>query len=243
MLTRLDKALRDAMPGSSRTETAHSIRQGRISVNGEICRLPDRKIDPEYDRVELDGHTVVCRRFWHIMLYKPAGYLSATEDKHDPTVMELLPPEYRNIGLSPAGRLDKDTEGLLILTSDGQLLHDLISPARHVPKTYYAKLKNPLAEDDVCAFRAGVCIDGGYVCLPAALEVLEGSRQALVTIYEGKFHQVKRMFAACVNEVLYLKRLSIGEIKLDESLKKGGWRLLTDEEIHLLYAQKQDKRQ
>ena len=172
------------------------------------------------------------------MLHKPAGVLSATEDGRGETVLDLLAPEYRKIGLFPVGRLDKDTEGLLLLTDDGALAHDLLAPKRHVDKVYFARTDGALTAEDCAAFAAGITLGDGLECLPAKLEILESGAQseALVTIHEGKFHQIKRMLASRGKPVVYLKRLSMGALVLDETLGKGEYRLLTAQEIENLRA-------
>ena len=175
------------------------------------------------------------RRYTYVLLHKPAGVLTATEDRRQPTVLELLPPELRRIDLAPVGRLDKDTEGLLLLTNDGELTHRLLSPRYHVDKRYLARVDGDLSPADVSAFAAGMTLPDGLVCLPAGLELLPQPCTCIVTLREGKFHQVKRMLAACGAPVLYLKRLSMGPLTLPDDLPPGAYRLLTDEEISALY--------
>ena len=174
---------------------------------------------------------LVCSPFVYVMLHKPAGVLSATEDRSQPTVLDLLPPELRRRGLFPVGRLDKDSEGLLLLTNDGDLAHRLLSPKYHVDKVYYIRTDAPLTEEDRAAFAGGVLLADGTECLPAGLELLGDGREALVTLHEGKFHQIKRMIASRGAAVCRLKRLSMGTLVLDEGLRPGGFRLLNEEEV------------
>ena len=181
----------------------------------------------------MDGEDIGYQRFTYIMLHKPAGVLSAVEDKRQKTVLDLLPEELQKRGLSPVGRLDKDTEGLLLLTNDGELTHKLLSPRHHVDKVYYARVDGKLEEKDCAAFAAGMTLGDGLECMPAKLEIL-GDSEALVTLQEGKFHQVKRMLAACGKPVTYLRRLSMGPLKLDETLPCGSFRHLTADELAAL---------
>ena len=187
------------------------------------------KVDPQTAVILLDGEPLGYEKFTYVMLHKPAGVLTATEDRRQETVLDLLPPELRRRALSPVGRLDKDTEGLLLLTNDGQLAHRLLSPKSHVDKVYYARVDGALEPGDIAAFAAGMTLGDGLECLPAGLEILSPT-EALVTLREGKFHQVKRMLAARGKPVLYLKRLSMGRLRLDPALAPGAWRMLTEEE-------------
>ena len=230
-MERLDKIL--ANTGRwSRKEARELVRAGRVAVDGVTAQAADGKYDPAA-RFEVDGETVSGERLVYLMLHKPAGLVSATEDPRQPTVLELLPQHLRRVGLFPAGRLDKDTEGLLLLTNDGPLAHALLAPGRHVDKVYYARTAGCLTEEDCRAFAAGMTLGGGLECLPAGLEILsagpEGS-EGLVTLREGKFHQVKRMFEAVGKKVIYLKRLSMGPLQLDETLMPGEYRELTEKE-------------
>ena len=174
---------------------------------------------------------MLFRSYTYIMLHKPAGVLSATEDPRQRTVLDLLPPELRRRGLFPVGRLDRDTEGLLLLTDDGALAHRLLSPKSHVDKVYYARLDVPLGEEDRLAFAQGIVLEDGYQCMAAELALLGDGREVLITLREGKFHQIKRMAAARGSRVIYLKRLRMGSLSLDGALPPGGWRCLTEEEI------------
>ncbi len=209
------------------------VRQGRILVDGKNAAAADMKVDPLLAEILLDGEPLCYEKFTYIMLHKPAGVLSAVEDRKQKTVLDLLPSELQKRGLSPVGRLDKDTEGLLLLTNDGELTHKLLSPKYHVDKVYYAKVDGCLERADIEAFAAGMTLGDGLECLPAGLEILSDS-EALVTLHEGKFHQVKRMLAARGKPVLYLKRLRMGPLYLDENLPCGAYRPLHEEEIKSL---------
>ena len=232
---RLDKIIA-ASGRYSRREVKQLVRQGRVLVDGVPARSPEDKADPEAAEIAVDGEVLRYRRYTWVMLHKPAGVLSATEDGRGKTVLDLLPQELQRQGLFPVGRLDKDTEGLLLLTNEGGLAHDLLSPRHHVDKVYYARTAGTLTEADRRAFAEGLEL-GGLLCLPAELEILsagtEGS-EALVTLREGKFHQVKRMLAQRGKPVLYLKRVKMGNLTLDPALARGDYRYLTDEELREL---------
>lgn len=232
-MERLDKLL--AGTGKwSRREVKALVRQGLVRVDGRLAASAEDKLDPAAIVVTVAGETISLCRFTYVMLHKPAGVLTATEDRKQPTVLDLLPPELRRIGLAPVGRLDKDTEGLLLLTNDGELAHRLLSPKYHVDKRYLARVDGELSATDAEAFARGMTLGDGLECLPAGLEVLP-DRVCIVTLREGKFHQVKRMLAARGAPVLYLKRLSMGPLTLDDSLAAGAYRLLRAEEISALY--------
>lgn len=232
-MERLDKLL--AGTGKwSRREVKALVRQGLVRVDGRLAASAEDKLDPAVAVVTVAGETVALHRFTYVLLHKPAGVLTATEDRKQPTVLDLLPPELRRIGLAPVGRLDKDTEGLLLLTNDGELAHRLLSPKYHVEKRYFARVDGELSAADAEAFARGMTLGDGLECLPAGLEVLP-DRVCIVTLREGKFHQVKRMLAARGAPVLYLKRLSMGPLTLDDSLAAGAYRLLRAEEISALY--------
>lgn len=234
-MERLDKRL--AATGQwSRKEAKDLIRAGRVSVGGTVCRSPEEKVAADTP-VAVDGTTIGAGGPVYLMLHKPAGVVSATEDGRDRTVLDLLPPQYREMGLFPVGRLDKDTEGLLLITNDGPLAHRLLSPRHHVDKVYYVEVDGILDQEDVEAVSQGILLRDGYQCLPGKLELLSGNTAAYITIREGKYHQIKRMMAARGKPVTYLKRIKFGALTLDEQLDKGGWRALTDREIHSLFRQ------
>ena len=233
---RLDKLM--ASTGRwSRREAGALIRRGLVRVDGAPVRRADEKADPEACAITVEGRPLEWRRYTWVMLNKPAGFLSATEDGRGPTVLDLLPRELQRQGLFPVGRLDKDTEGLLLLTNEGPLAHALLSPKRHVDKIYYARVDGCLNAADCAAFAEGLSLDGGLQCLPAALELPPegGGREALVTLREGKFHQVKRMLAARGAPVVYLERVQMAGLALDRSLPRGGFRFLTEDELAILH--------
>ena len=232
-MERLDKLL--AGTGRwSRREVKELVRRGQVRVDGVTAAAAEQKVETSA-AVTVAGETVPLGGCTYLLLHKPAGVLTATEDRRQPTVLELLPPELRRIDLAPVGRLDKDTEGLLLLTNDGELTHRLLSPRYHVDKRYFARVDGDLSPADVSAFAAGMTLPDGLVCLPAGLELLPQPRTCIVTLREGKFHQVKRMLAACGAPVLYLKRLSMGPLTLPDDLPSGAYRLLTDGEVSALY--------
>lgn len=228
---RLDKALAHIGFGS-RKEVKQMVRAGRVLVNGEKAKA-DMIIDAERDVLSVDQEIVRYREFIYLVLNKPQGYLSATEDRNDRVVTELLADEHAVFEPFPVGRLDKDTEGLLLLTNDGQLAHRLLSPKKHVPKTYFARIEGCVSEADGRAFAAGVELDDGYKTLPAQLEIISAGdvSEIRLTIYEGKFHQVKRMFEAVGKKVVYLQRISMGDLQLDPGLALGEYRELSAEEL------------
>ena len=226
---RLDKLLADSGE-YSRSEARALIRAGSVTVNGAAVRAPEEKFDGDSDAICVDGARICCAAKRYFMLHKPAGVLSATEDPRRQTVLDLLPEHLRRLGLFPVGRLDKDTTGLLLLTNDGDFAHRVISPKKHVPKVYDAVLDAPLGEADVAAFAEGLTLADGTKCLPARLELPEPAH-GRVTVYEGKFHQVKRMFLARGATVLALHRDRIGALALDEALRPGAYRELLPEEI------------
>lgn len=236
---RLDKLL--AMLGEgTRTQVRDLVRAGRVRVDGAVARDAGMQVYAEESQVFVDSRALHYKPVRHVMMNKPQGVLTAARDKRQKTVMDLLPPLYPAMGCMPAGRLDKDTEGLLVITSDGQLAHRIISPRHDVGKVYLARVDGPLAEEDVRAFAKGLSIsdaDGEFEARPARLEILNVSPQeseARVRVTEGKYHQVKRMFASRGRQVVYLKRLQIGALSLDPTLLPGQWREMTDEEIALL---------
>ena len=228
-MERMDKLL--ATTGLwSRKEVKEMVRRGRVKVNGTVVPKPEEKADPERDEIRVDGQVVDCAPFVYIMMNKPDGLLSATTDKRQKTVIDPLPEYLRRRGLFPVGRLDKDTVGLLLLTDDGPLGHELLSPKKHVDKIYHARVEGNVDAADVEALAKGLVLEDGLNCLPAGLEPLGDGSECLVTLREGKYHQVKRMLAARGKPVTALKRLSMGPLDLDEGLLPGEWRFLTQEE-------------
>lgn len=230
-MERLDKFLCDSGAGS-RSQVKLLLKQGRVTVDGLPEKDAARKIDPAANAVCLDGQQLGGRVRTVVMLHKPAGYVTATEDRQQKTVMELLPEQWKHLELKPVGRLDKDTEGLLLFTNDGQLLHRLITPKQEVPKVYYARHEGQATPEDVEAFAQGLTLRDGTVCLSAVLEPL-GAGESRITVCEGKYHQVRRMMASRGMTVTYLQRQQEGPLGLG-SLKKGQSRLLTAEEIAAL---------
>ena len=232
---RLDKLL--ALLGEgTRSEIKAMVRAGRVTVDGAGARDAGMQVDGAQSDVRLDGRRLCYKAVRHVMLNKPSGVLTAARDKKQKTGMDMRPPMYAAKGAMPAGRLDKDTEGLLVITSDGQLAHRIISPRHEVGKVYYARLDGELTDEDVAALEAGIHIrdaDGEFDARPAKLR-REGGDAAYIRVTEGKYHQVKRMFAARGKHVAYLKRMAIGSLALDPELKPGEWRELTDDEVALL---------
>ncbi|MDB4868546.1 MAG: rRNA pseudouridine synthase [Cohnella sp.] len=267
---RLDRMLGNLGYGT-RSGMKLLVRQGAVTVNGQQVKDPGMQIDPDIDEVVLDGETIRYRDTVYVLLHKPAGVVSATEDVRERTVLDLLDPEVTVFSPFPVGRLDKDTEGLLLLTNDGKLAHELLSPRKHVPKTYRALIAGQVGAAETEIFRRGVTLDDGYVTLPAELAVLASANAAEapghpkmaeafarvsadssawadsdtvcwieLTIHEGKFHQVKRMFEAVGRKVVYLRRVSMGPLRLDPGLAPGEWRELTDEETESLRKYRKD---
>ena len=254
---RLDKFLADAGKGT-RSEVKKFIQKGQVQINGLTVRKPEQKVDQDKDQVMLAGETVgAAPEFIYYLLNKPAGCVSATEDRHDPTVMEYVPSDRK--GLFPVGRLDKDTEGLLLITDDGQLAHELLSPVKHVDKTYFVRVEGQVTEEAVRKLETGLDIGENKLTLPAKVKIVGGSgsfsqisgqedlvphvrvenlpeiyTELYLTIREGKFHQVKRMMEAVGTPVIYLKRISMGPLTLPDDLKKGECRELTEDEIAAL---------
>ena len=236
MKARLDRWL-TLLGAGSRSEVKNMIRGGKAAVNGRIVPDPALSFETERDRLSLNGKPLDGRVMRHVMMHKPAGVLTAARDPKQPTVMDLLPPAYRSIGCMPVGRLDKDTTGILIFTCDGELNHRLLSPGRHVDKIYRARVEGKLTIDAVETFATGMDL-GDFVAQPAKLEILQAGEEcslAEVTVAEGKFHQVKRMFSAVGHEVLELHRRKFGPLELDGSLREGEWRELTEGELNALY--------
>ena len=232
---RIDKVLSNLGYGS-RSELKKICKNGLVKVNGKVINNPGVQVDVENDEIIFDGKKVTYKEFIYLMLNKPDGYISATFDKRDPIVLDLIDKEDLVFEPFPVGRLDKDTEGLLVLTNDGQLAHRVLSPKKHVPKTYYAKIEGVVTEDDIKAFAKGVTLDDGYETMPAELVILKSDEisEIELTIHEGKYHQVKRMFESVDKKVIYLKRLSMGKLQLDKNLALGEYRELTDEEIKMI---------
>ena len=230
---RLDRLLSECKI-ATRTESAKACRAGLVTVNGTVARKADQQVDPERDVVVFSGEIVEYRRFVYILLNKPDGYISATEDGRDPVVTELLPEKYRKMGLFPCGRLDKHTLGLMLLTNDGALSHRLLAPKSHVTKSYGFSVRLPLSDEDVSKLESGVDI-GDYVTKPCRVE-LHSATEGVIYITEGKYHQIKRMMEAVNNRITALERLTFGPLSLDPSLDRGEWRLLTDEEEKALQS-------
>lgn len=235
-MERLDKLL--AATGRwSRSEVKKLIQQGRVWVQGVCAARPEDKCEPWQD-IQVDGAPVYCGRFTYLMMNKPAGILCATQDSRQPTVLGLLPERYQRQKLFPVGRLDKDTTGLLLLTNDGALAHRLLAPKNHVDKVYLAEVEGRIDEQDVRAFADGVTLGDGLICMSAQLQPLEDASRCLVTLHEGKYHQVKRMLASRGKPVTKLHRLSMGSLILDPALERGQWRELTPAELE---AMEQDR--
>ncbi len=229
---RLDKLLSECGV-ASRSESARAVRAGRVTVNGLPVRRADVKVDPDTDRVVYNGTPVHYRRFVYLMLNKPDGYISATEDgRGDPVVTDLLPQEYRKMGVFPCGRLDKHTLGLMLLTNDGVLSHQLLAPKSHVAKTYGFRVKFPLSKEDIASLECGVDI-GGYITKPCRI-CMQNESAGEITITEGKYHQIKLMMESVHNQIVYLERISFGPLTLDEGLERGQWRELDENEIKAL---------
>ena len=231
---RLDKLLTELSIGT-RSEVKAIIKKGRVQVNGDVCNIPETKIAITSDVVAMDGVTLQYAEFEYYMLNKPMGVVSATRDNHCKTVVDLITTSNRK-DLFPVGRLDRDTEGLLLISNDGALAHELLSPKKHVDKVYYAKVKGCVTEQDTNEFADGLVIDEEFTAMPAKLEILSSgdNSEIILTIKEGKFHQVKRMFEAVGKEVVYLKRISMGSLILDDTLRPGEYRPLTQIEIDSL---------
>lgn len=219
---RLDKVLSNSGFGS-RKDIKKMVRAGEVQVDGKIVKDSSMHTDPYQQEIVVSGQLLEYKAFVYLMMNKPAGVISATWDKYDKTVIDLVPMTYRHFELFPVGRLDKDAEGLLLITNDGKLSHQLLSPKKHVPKTYYVKIEGEVTVTDIDAFKQGVVLEDGYKTMPAALEILEADSQSKIhiTIMEGKFHQVKRMFEAVGKKVIYLKRIRMGNLALDENLALG----------------------
>lgn len=236
---RIDKFLSN-MGFGSRKDVKVLLKSKAVEVNGEVVRDAKQHVDETADVVSVAGETVEYVEFIYLMMNKPPGVISATEDKYDETVIDLLGEGERHFEPFPVGRLDKDTEGLLLITNDGKLAHELLSPKKHVAKTYFARIDGVVTEEDGEAFRNGVILDDGYQTKEAFLRILKSGAESEIelTITEGKFHQVKRMFESVGKTVVYLKRLSMGSLPLDPDLELGEYRYLTDEELNGLKEKK-----
>ena len=239
---RIDKILSNIGFGS-RKEVKKLLKSGAVKVNDRILKDPKEQVDPDTETVMVYGDPVEYREFIYLMMNKPPGILSATEDTRQETVIDRLEPEDAVFEPFPVGRLDKDTEGLLLITNDGKLAHQLLSPKKHVPKTYFAVIDGEVTERDIRAFQQGVTFDDGYVTKPGELNILKSgpTSEIELTIMEGKFHQVKRMFQAVGKRVIYLKRISMGSLQLDEDLELGEYRELTAEELEQLQQGHRDQ--
>ncbi len=235
-MQRIDKILANRGFGT-RKEVKALIKDGAVEIAGKVVRDPGFLVDTEQQKIAVNGEVLAYREHIYILMNKPQGVVSATEDRKERTVVSLLPENYRIYEPFPVGRLDKDTEGMLILTNDGQFSHQLLAPKKHVPKTYLARIEGRVTEKDIEAFKAGVVLDDGYKTLPAKLIILEQGRLSLIeiTICEGKFHQVKRMFQAVGKEVIYLKRIAMGGLALDDRLSPGEFREMSEEELEILH--------
>lgn len=235
-MERLDKIISNLGYGS-RKEIKALVKKGLVKVDGEVVKDNGLLIDPEKSVININGEDLFYREFIYLMMNKPDGVISATYDNREETVIDLLEVEHQVFNPFPVGRLDKDTVGLLLLTNDGELNHRLISPKWHVDKVYYAKINKAVGEKDVEAFKNGITLDDGYKCKEGKLEIISSSSEeseVMVTIQEGKYHQVKRMFEALGKTVVYLKRTEFGGLSLDQELEEGEYRELTEDELALL---------
>lgn len=232
---RLDKVLSN-MGYGTRREIKNIIKKGHVKIDGQITKISNIHVDPEENQIEINGEVLEYRENIYIILNKPQGLISASFDSKMETVIDLLDEKYKIFEPFPVGRLDKDTEGLLILTNDGKFSHELLAPKKHVPKTYFAKVLGKVDKEDIVQFKEGVVLEDGYKTLPSTLEIIKSDdiSEIELTIYEGKFHQVKRMFQAVGKEVIYLKRIAMGNLGLDPKLTLGEYRELTDEELNIL---------
>lgn len=233
MNMRIDKFLSN-MGVATRSEASRAARAGMILVNGAPVKKADARIDPDADTVVYCGRRVEYRRYTYIMMNKPDGVVSATEDGRERTVIDLLPDELRRLGLFPCGRLDKHTLGLMLLTDDGELAHRLLSPKHHVEKKYRFECRSPLSEEDARELEEGATLEDGYVTKPSRIELSEGGLSGYITLTEGKYHQIKRMLESVDNKITYLERITFGPLTLDPSLDRGEWRYLDSGEIEKL---------
>ncbi|MBQ8826216.1 MAG: rRNA pseudouridine synthase [Oscillospiraceae bacterium] len=234
-LQRLDKFLSGQL-NISRNDAKELIKKRLVTVNGVVARLYDQKVDTACDKVVSEGKEVIYRKHLYIMMNKPQGVVCSTRDGESETVLELLPPELQREGLFPAGRLDKDTEGFVFITDDGVLAHNILSPKKHVSKVYFARLEKEADDSYIEAFENGLEIDGGDVCLPAKIEILDDRHEVYITIKEGMYHQIKRMAEALDNKIVYLRRIKIGGVELDHNLELGQCREMLHKEIENIYT-------
>ncbi|MCB2295356.1 rRNA pseudouridine synthase [Clostridium algoriphilum] len=235
-MERIDKILSNLGHGT-RKEVKALLKKGLVEIDGVIASDSATKVDPDKAVIKVSGEEINYRKYIYLIMNKPAGVVSATVDKHDETVIDLIDHEYHAFDPFPIGRLDKDTVGLLLITNDGELNHKLIAPKNHVNKVYYAEINKFVDAGNVNTFKKGVVIDDGYKCMPAILDIInadENGSEVLITIQEGKFHQVKRMFESIDKKVVFLRRVSFGPLKLDEDLLEGQCRELSEQEISLL---------
>jgi len=236
LMDRIDKILSNLGHGT-RKEVKALLKKKKVEVDGVIATDSAMKVDPEKAVIKVAGDEINYRKYIYLVMNKPSGVVSATVDRNDETVIDLIDEQYRAFKPFPIGRLDKDTVGLLLITNDGELNHKLIAPKNHVDKVYYAEINKCIGASDISAFKKGIVIDDGYKCMPAVLEVLsanENGSEVMVTIQEGKFHQVKRMFESVDKSVVFLRRVSFGPLKLDKDLAEGKCRELSSDEINLL---------
>ena len=222
----------------SRADAKRAIRAKNVTVNQIVVKSADLKIDPLKDEICYCGKIIVYREHNYIMMNKPEGVVSATDDGRDKTVIDLLPDDVRNDRMFPCGRLDKNTLGLILITDNGDLAHELLSPRSHVKKSYYFKSAEPVSAEDAKRFEKGLVLADGYETLPAEIRLMGNGDEGVITLKEGKYHQIKRMFGALDNRIIYLERVSFGPLILDENLKRGEWRYLTEEEIKELKEHK-----
>lgn len=234
---RIDKFLSN-MGIASRTESSKAARQGGIFVNGVAVKKADVHIDPEKDIITYCGRKIEYRKYTYILMNKPDGVVSATEDGRDKTVIDLLPEELQKLNLFPCGRLDKHTLGLVMLTDDGDLAHRLLSPKHHVKKKYRFESKFPLTDEEIEYLEKGATLEDGYVTKPSRIELFEDKKSGYITLTEGKYHQIKRMLESVNNKITYLERITFGPLALDEKLARGEWRFLTQNEIDELEKHK-----
>ena len=233
-MERIDKII--ASQGKySRSEVKKLVKDGRVTLDGKVIKSSDVKADPDINDIAVDGKSIGYKKHLYIMLNKPQGIVSATEDTDHKTVIDLVPKELKRDGLFPAGRLDADTVGFVLITDDGDFAHRILSPKNHIMKTYHATLQRPVTQEDIEAFKNGIELKDGTLCLEAQVRPLDSDKpMAEIKICEGKYHQVKRMFAALGNKVVFLKRVKMGKLSLDESLEEGQCREITAEELRLI---------